>query len=430
MATENTLPSSTRNGRALQFLTGGFVDTDARPGLVLFAAALLAVVFANSFLADTYELLLSTPMSVSVGTLLIAKPLLLWINDGLMAVFFFLVGLEIKRELLQGELSTWRTASLPALTAVGGMLVPSLIYIAINFGNPEAIRGWAIPAATDIAFALGVLALLGSRVPTGLKVFLLALAILDDLGAIVVIAVFYTADLSIPSLAIGAVGALVLIACNLLGVRRPSIYILIGVGIWVAVLKSGVHATLAGVLVAVMVPIGAKDGHPSPLLSLEHALKPWVGYLIMPAFAFANAGVTLSGLSIADLIAPVPLGIALGLLLGKQIGVIGFAYLGVRIGLCTLPRNTTWVQLYGVALLAGIGFTMSLFIGTLAFSDPAMTNAVRLGVISGSIFAGMLGFFVLRKTLDHGEAHAIADDEPTHPEMKQPDGRTLSSAPG
>ena len=351
---------------------------------------------------------------MAIGAFVIDKPLLLWINDGLMAVFFFLVGLEIKRELLEGELSTWRTAALPAFAAIGGMAVPAFVYLAINSGSPETLDGWAIPAATDIAFALGVLALLGPRVPTALKVFLLALAILDDLGAIVIIAAFYTADLSLASLGIAGVGATVLLAMNLLGVTRPSLYIVIGVAIWAAVLKSGVHATLAGVLVALMVPLNASDRAKSPLLSLEHGLKPWVAYMIMPAFAFANAGVTLEGVSLADLLSPVPLGIALGLFFGKQIGIMAFAWASVRFGISSLPKGTTWPQIYGVALIAGIGFTMSLFIGTLAFSDPALTNAVRLGVLCGSLLSGIAGYLLLRNALltsvnnDHSRERGLA----------------------
>jgi len=378
---------------------GARIDKDAMPGLVLLACGLLAVGLANSSLAGLYDSLLSTPVVFSIGAFAIDKPLLLWVNDGLMAVFFFLVGLEIKRELLEGELSSWRSASLPVVAALGGMIVPSLIYIGINFENAATLRGWAIPAATDIAFALGVLALLGSRVPIALKVFLLALAILDDLGAIIIIAVFYTADLSLVSLAIGVVGAAVLFGMNLAGVRRPAFFILIGLLIWAAVLKSGVHATLAGVVVALAVPLRTRDGAPSPLLTLEHGLKPWVAFCIMPAFAFANAGVTFHGLSLADLFAPVPLGIALGLFIGKQAGVMGFAWLSVRFGICTFPNGTSWLHLYGVGLLAGIGFTMSLFIGTLAFTDLEITNAVRLGVLSGSCLSGIVGFIVLRRVL-------------------------------
>jgi NhaA family Na+:H+ antiporter len=395
---------STKVRRRLILASGPLIDKDAVPGVVLLMFGVLAVVLANSGLAGFYESLLSTPVMLSVGAFYIDKPLLLWVNDGLMAVFFFLVGLEIKRELLQGELSSWRTASLPVIAALGGMIVPSLIYIGINIDNGDTLRGWAIPAATDIAFALGVLALLGSRVPIALKVFLLALAILDDLGAIIIIAVFYTADLSLASLSIGAVGAAVLIGMNLAGVTRPSLYILIGILIWAAVLKSGVHATLAGVMVALTVPLRTRDTTPSPLLSLEHGLKPWVAYCIMPAFAFANAGVALRGMSVADLIAPVPLGIALGLFIGKQAGVMGFAWLGVRSGICGLPKGTTWMQLYGVSLLAGIGFTMSLFIGTLAFTDAEITNLVRLGVLSGSCLSGIVGFVVLRRVLSASPA--------------------------
>jgi NhaA family Na+:H+ antiporter len=286
---------------------------------------------------------------------------------------------------------------LPAIAALGGMLVPALIYLAIAGGDPAAARGWAIPAATDIAFALGVLALLGSRVPTALKVFLLALAILDDLGAIVIIALFYTEDLSIASLAIGAVGAAVLIAMNRFGVRRAAPYVLIGLVMWVCVLKSGVHATLAGVIVALTIPLRVDKAHgEAPLIRLEHALHPWVAFFVMPVFAFANAGVALGGLTLADLLAPVPLGIALGLFVGKQLGVFGFAWVATRAGLCRLPDGITWTQVYGAALLAGIGFTMSLFIGTLAFADPAYATAVRLGVLSGSTLSAVAGYLVLR----------------------------------
>ncbi len=370
---------------------------EAAGGVLLMMAAALALLLDNSPLAWLYDGLLATPVVVQVGALLIDKPLLLWINDGLMAVFFFLVGLEIKRELLEGRLSSWRQAALPAIAALGGMIVPALIYLAIAGGNPAAARGWAIPAATDIAFALGVLALLGSRVPAALKVFLLALAILDDLGAIVIIALFYTADLSLSSLAIGGIGAAILIAMNRLGVRRVAPYLLIGLVMWVCVLKSGVHATLAGVIVALTIPLRVDRGSGEPpLLRLEHALHPWVAFFVMPVFAFANAGVALGGLTLADLLAPVPLGIALGLFLGKQLGVFGFAWVAARAGLCRLPDGITWAQIYGAALLAGIGFTMSLFIGTLAFADPGHATAVRLGVLSGSILSAVVGFSVLR----------------------------------
>ena len=375
----------------------GLLRHDAAGGVLLMMAAALALVLDNSPLSWLYDSLLATPVVVQIGALSIDKPLLLWINDGLMAIFFFLVGLEIKRELIEGRLSTWQQASLPAIAAVGGMVAPALIYVAFNAGDPTAIRGWAIPAATDIAFALGVLALLGNRVPPALKVFLLALAILDDLGAIIIIALFYTADLSLASLAIGGIGAAILIAMNLSGVTRIAPYLVVGLIMWVCVLKSGVHATLAGVIVALTIPLQAHDAEGrSPLRRLEHALHPWVVFGIMPVFAFGNAGVTLTGLSLDDLIAPIPLGIALGLFVGKQIGVLGFAWVGSRLGLCQLPEGVGWMQAYGVALLAGIGFTMSLFIGTLAFADPEHAAAVRLGVLSGSILSAILGYAVLR----------------------------------
>ncbi len=373
------------------------IHHEAAGGIVLMVAALLALILDNSPLYWLYDALLATPVVVQIGALSLDKPLLLWINDGLMAVFFFLVGLEIKRELLVGRLSSWREASLPAVAALGGMAVPAAVYVALNLGDPTALRGWAIPAATDIAFALGVLALLGRHAPPALKVFLLALAILDDLGAIVIIAIFYTGDLSLVSLAIAAAGGLVLAGMNRAGVTRIAPYILVGVVMWVCVLKSGVHATLAGVVIALTIPLRATDAEGrSPLEHLEHELHPWVAFGVMPAFAFANAGVALSGLSLGDLLAPLPLGIMLGLFAGKQIGVFGFAWLAARLGLCRLPEGVSWVQLYGVALLAGIGFTMSLFIGTLAFGDPEHAAAVRLGVLGGSILSGLAGYLVLR----------------------------------
>jgi NhaA family Na+:H+ antiporter len=370
---------------------------EAAGGVLLMAAAVLALILDNSRFDWLYDSLLSTPVVVQIGALSIDKPLLLWINDGLMAVFFFLVGLEIKRELMDGQLSTWKQASLPAIAAAGGMLVPALIYIGLNGGDPESLRGWAIPAATDIAFALGVLALLGRRVPVSLKVFLLALAILDDLGAIIIIAAFYTAEISLTSLAIGLIGATILILMNVKGVTRTAPYLIVGVIMWVCVLKSGVHATLAGVIIALTIPLRAKDAFGrSPLLALETSLHPFVAFGVMPIFAFANAGVSLAGLSFADILAPIPLGIALGLFVGKQVGVFGFAWLGTRLKFCALPSDVSWLQVYGVALLAGIGFTMSLFIGTLAFSDPEHAKAVRIGVLTGSTVSGLLGYLVLR----------------------------------
>lgn len=371
---------------------------EAAGGVLLMLAAALALILDNSPLNWLYDSLLSTPVVVQIGALSIDKPLLLWINDGLMAVFFFLVGLEIKRELLEGRLSTWQEASLPAIAAAGGMIVPAAIYIALNGSDPEALRGWAIPAATDIAFALGVLALLGKRVPVALKVFLLALAILDDLGAIVIIAAFYTADISLVSLAIGIIGAAILLAMNLKGVTRVAPYMIVGVIMWVCVLKSGVHATLAGVIIALAIPLRVvrnKETLP-PLVRLEAALHPFVAFGVMPIFAFANAGVSLSGFALSDMLAPIPLGIALGLFVGKQIGVFGFAWAGERLGFCKLPTGVSWLQIYAVSILAGIGFTMSLFIGTLAFVDPEHAKAVRLGVLFGSTVSAVTGYLLLR----------------------------------
>mgnify|MGYP002629137541 CR=1 FL=1 len=375
-----------------------FVSKEMIGGLILTAAAVLALIISNSSYSGYYSAFLNIPVAVSAGPLSIDKPLLLWVNDGLMAIFFFLIGLEIKREVLEGQLSSLDRAALPLIAAVGGMAIPALIYLAVNAGSPENLGGWAIPAATDIAFALGVLALLGPAVPAALKVFLLGIAIIDDLGAILAIAILYTDDLSVQSLALGSVGMVILIGMNRFGVRKIAPYALIGVLVWVCVLKSGVHATLAGVLVALTVPIGDK-AETSPLGRAEHALYPWVSFFIMPLFAFANAGVSLGGLSLGDLSAPLPLGIVLGLFIGKQLGIMSFSWISVRSGLCRLPDGITWRQTYGVACLAGIGFTMSLFIGTLAFDSHEQLNAVRLGVLMASVLSASLGVVVLRRTL-------------------------------
>jgi len=388
--------------RAFRNNLSAIIHHDAFGGILLMTAALAALVMDNSPLSSLYDAILTTPVVVQIGAGGIEKPLLLWINDGLMAVFFFLVGLEIKREILEGRLSTWNQSALPVFAAVGGMAIPALIYVAFNWGSPATLDGWAIPAATDIAFALGVLALVGSGVPPALKVFLLALAILDDLGAIIIIALFYTSDLSLASLAIAGVSTAILVAFNLLGVRNISLYVLIGVIMWVGVLKSGVHATLAGVIIALCIPLQVgESSDKAPLHVLEKGLHPWVAFFIMPVFAFANAGVALDGLRMSDLLAPLPLGIALGLFFGKQIGVFGFSWVAVRAGICRLPDGVTWSQVYGISLLAGIGFTMSLFIGTLAFSDPEHAAAVRLGVLSGSILSGLMGFLVLKWSTKH-----------------------------
>lgn len=371
---------------------------EAAPGILLVAGAVLALLLDNSPIKWLYDGLLTTPVAVQVGALEIRKPLLLWINDGLMAVFFLTIGLEIKREVLDGQLSSFRQVALPACAAVGGMVVPAAIYITINWGDAEALRGWAIPAATDIAFALGVLALLGRRVPATLKIFLLALAIMDDLGAIVIIAIFYTAELSLLSLGLAAAGVLGLIALNRLGVTRTAVYVVTGIALWICVLKSGVHATLAGVAIGFAIPLRARDpeGH-CPLVHLEHALRPWVSYGILPLFAFANAGVSLEGLSLDALLDPIALGTASGLFLGKQAGVLGFAALAVLLGWGERPKGATWLQFYGVALLTGVGFTMSLFIGLLAFEDGDLHPAsVRRGVLVGSLLSGLGGYLILR----------------------------------
>jgi len=374
-------------------LLGRILRHEAFGGMLLLAAAVAALLVANSGWRGDYDDLLNTRLAVTLNGTGLEKPLLLWINDGLMAVFFFLVGLELKREVLEGKLRRPRDAVLPGAAALGGMAVPAVIFAALNWGEPT-LAGWAIPAATDIAFALGVLALLGRRVPSGLKVFLLTLAILDDIGAIVVIALFYTAELKASYLALAGLPLLGLVVLNLRGTHRVAPMILLGAVLWVMVLKSGAHATLAGVLTAAAIPLRDRFGK-SPLHALERALTPYVNYLILPVFAFANAGVTLAGLSPAALLAPLPLGIALGLVAGKQLGVLGATWAGVRFLGADLPHGAGWRHVWGVACLAGIGFTMSLFIGGLAFAAPAELNAVRLGVLSGSLVSALVGLGVL-----------------------------------
>ena len=371
-----------------------FLALESAGGILLAAAALVAMLLANSPLEAVYTGFLDTPVEVRAGAFAIAKPLLLWINDGLMAVFFFFVGLELKREALEGELSSPAQVILPALAAAGGMLVPAAIYAAINWGDPVTLHGWAIPAATDIAFALGVLSLLGNRVPTGLKIFLLTLAILDDVGAIVIIALFYTADLSGVSLGMAGVALAGLFALNRAGVKRAAPYVLVGLVLWASVLKSGVHATLAGVALAFFIPRKAAR-------MLEHDLHPPVAYAILPLFAFANAGVSLAGVSLASFLAPVPLGIAAGLVAGKTLGVFLVSFLAIRLGWAQMPAGADWASLFGIAVLCGIGFTMSLFIGGLAFEGTAGEYAVqmRLGILGGSLAAALGGYALLRAAL-------------------------------
>jgi len=373
-----------------------FLRLESAGGILLLIAAALALILDNSPLRSQYQALLEQPVGVTLGPLALHKPLLLWINDGLMAIFFFLVGLEIKREVLEGELSTARQVALPGLCAIGGMAAPAFVYLALNWSTPETRAGWAIPAATDIAFAMGVMALLGRRVPEALKIFLLALAIIDDLGAIVIIAVFYTEDLSLLALALAAAGIIGLAVLNRMRVFRLAPYILLGIFIWICVLKSGVHATLAGVALAFAIPLKTGKPETSPLRRCEHALHPWVTFAIMPIFAFANAGVSLAGLGLDTLLHPLTLGIAAGLFFGKQVGVMGAAALGAMLGLLRLPEGVGWRQMYGAAILTGIGFTMSLFIGTLAFEAPETAAPLRLGVLGGSILSAVVGYAVLR----------------------------------
>ena len=374
-----------------------FAEMEAAGGIVLFAAAVLALVLANTVLSPVYEALLDLPVSVQVGALKIAKPFLLWVNDGLMAIFFMVVGLEVKREILEGSLSTLRGAATPAAAAIGGMAVPALVYVACVGADPAVLRGWAIATATDIAFALGVLALLGSRVPSSLRTFLLALAIIDDIGAILIIAFFYTEELSSTALILAAVGLAGLAALNFAGVIRRSGYMLLGLVVWVCVLKSGVHATLAGLLVGFAIPLTAVDGS-SPSHSLEHDLHPWVAFGVLPVFAFANAGVRFADIALADLLHPVQLGIELGLLIGKPLGVIGAIWVAVRAGFGTLPPGARWLHVCGVGMLTGIGFTMSLFISTLAFPLEGYDADIRLSVLLGSAASALGGYFLLRRS--------------------------------
>jgi len=376
---------------------GAFLRSEAGGGVMLMAATAAALIVANSTLEPLYLAFLDLPASVRVGAVEIDKPLLLWINDGLMAIFFLAVGLEIKREVREGGLSDLRQAVLPLIGAIGGMIAPALVYVGFVAGDAEALHGWAVPCATDIAFALGLLALAGPRVPASLRLFLLALAIIDDLGAIAIIAILYTSELALPALALAGFFAVALLALNLAGVTRLAPYVLLGLFLWVCVLKSGVHATLAGVAVGLAVPLRARDPHEeSPSHRLEHALHPWIAFGILPIFAFGNAGVHFEGLSWASLVAPVPLGIACGLFFGKQIGVVGTVWAAVRLGLGTLPDGLSWRQFYGMGLLTGVGFTMSLFIGALGFEEPAYEPQVRMGVLVGSGLSAVAGFIVLR----------------------------------
>ncbi len=388
-----------------------FIHHESTGGIVLFAAALVAMVVANSPFADAYQEFMHLPVAVQIGSYSIDKTLLHWVDDGLMAIFFFFIGLEVKREVLQGELSDASQIVMPALAAIGGMVVPVGIYLVVTAGDPVASAGWAVPAATDIAFALGIRALLGPRVPLSLKVFLLALAIFDDIGAILIIALFFGSDLSIGSLIWAGGGLSVMALFNFLGVKRTELYLFVGIIVWAAVLESGIHATLAGVIMAFTIPLRTDDVTGQPLLShLEHMLHPWVAFLILPAFAFTNAGVSFEGLNLGMLLTPIPLGVILGLVVGKLVGVFGMAWLGTVVGLCRKPDELTWACIAGVAMLAGIGFTMSLFIGSLAFEDVQSTNLVRIGVITGSLMAGVMGYFWLNAFLPAAPATPATGD--------------------
>lgn len=377
-----------------------FMQMESAGGILLLLAAIVAMVVANSPLADLYNSLLNTTVAVQVGVLSISKPLLLWINDGLMAVFFFLIGLEIKREVMEGELASFSQIILPGMGALGGMLVPAAIYAWLNWNDSVAMDGWAIPVATDIAFALALLGVFGARVPIALKVFLLTLAIFDDLAAIVIIALFYSGDLSFSALLIAA-GALALgVTMNRMGVTRTSSYILLGIVLWIAVLKSGVHATLAGVLVAFCIPLRDSEGH-SPLRSLEHDLHRPVAFAILPIFAFANAGLALGGISMSDFSHPVTLGVVLGLFIGKPLGIVVFVGLAVMLRWVQLPSSISWAQVLGAAFACGIGFTMSLFIAGLAFEHGSgdYFSGDRLGILLGSILSAAAGYLLLHLSL-------------------------------
>lgn len=375
------------------------VQHDSAGGLLLIFMALIAILIANSPLNHLYAQLLSIPVKVGFNDFEINKPFILWINDGLMALFFFLVGLEVKREILAGTLKSTDQVILPAVAAIGGIAFPAIFYFALNSDSPEQLQGWAVPSATDIAFALGVFSLFGRTLPIALKLFLLSVAIFDDIGAIIIIALFYSEDLSTISLVIALLGLSILFLFNLLSVRIFAAYVLIGLLVWVSVLKSGVHATLAGFLVALFIPLNVKNDHGESILeSVEHNLQPWIAFMVLPLFAFANAGVSLGGLSWPDITDSVTLGIIAGLFLGKQIGVFGLSWLIVQMRWAKLPKGATWLQFYGVSLLCGIGFTMSLFIGTLAFensSSDIMTN-VKLGVLIGSLLSAVTGALVIR----------------------------------
>ena len=377
-----------------------FIHKESAGGMLLILATIFALILSNTFMLPLYQSFIHIPVEIRVGSLELDKSLYHWVNDGLMAIFFLLIGLEVKREILEGHLSTMKQVALPGIAAIGGMVVPAIIYLAFNINNPDSINGWAIPTATDIAFALGILSLLGNRVPISLKIFLMALAIIDDLGAIVIIAIFYTTDLSTLSIVVALVSLACLIVLNLLGVTKKAAYFLIGSILWLSVLKSGVHATLAGVALAFTIPLKGMDENKqpiSPLKEIEHNLHFWVAFFILPLFAFVNAGVNITEISLGQMTGSVPLGIMLGLFVGKQVGVFGFSWVAIKLKLATLPEDSNWMQLYGVSLLTGIGFTMSLFIVSLAFKDDSIFQYTdRLAILAGSFLSGIAGYLILK----------------------------------
>ena len=379
-----------------------FIKKESSAGILLIFVTIIALILSNSPLSDLYTSFLHTPIEIRVGSLQIDKHLYHWVNDGLMAIFFLLIGLEVKREVFEGDLSSWSQAALPGVAAIGGMAVPALVYVFFNYNDSFALKGWAIPTATDIAFALGILSLLGNRVPVSLKIFLMALAIIDDLGAIVIIAIFYTSELSTLAISVAASCLVALMILNRLGVTKKAAYILVGIILWVSVLKSGVHATLAGVALAFTIPLGLKNKQGVDIKlskSLEHDLHYWVAFFILPIFAFVNAGIDIRSISFPLMAGSVPLGIGLGLFFGKQLGVFGFSWLAIKLGIAKLPKGSNWLQLYGVSVLTGIGFTMSLFIGSLAFTDDQVYQYTdKLAILLGSFASGIVGYLILLRS--------------------------------
>lgn len=377
-----------------------WINGDAVGGVILLLAAVLAMIAANTILSDAYNALLHSTFAVTLNDISLSKPLHHWINDGLMAIFFLLVGMEIKREMLEGHLASRQQAMLPIVAAIGGVVVPAAIYLALNFDNPATRNGWAIASATDIAFAVGLLALFGKRLPTSLKVFITAVAVIDDLMAILIIAFFYSGSLATESLMLAGLALAVLVAMNLMRVRQLSFYLFVGLLMWLAVLQSGVHATIAGVLLGLTIPLHVDGKRGKPMLKqFEHDLHPLVTYVILPLFAFANSGISLEGMSMSIITDPLPLGIILGLFVGKQLGIFAAAAVMIKLGFAKLPHNATWRELYGVCIIGGIGFTMSLFIGMLAFTDPHLQLETRVGVMVGSLISGVVGYIFLRAAL-------------------------------